>query len=212
MEPIPPIVVGVDLAKRQDFTVFSAFDSLGRQVGLERMHGISYPIQGERLVGFCHGLGAKKAVIETNGPGEAFIDQFKQQLHDVDARCEVVPFDTTAQSKSLAINDLALAFERGGEVYLLPDDVQQAEFEAYEETKTPSGNATYHAPEGQHDDTVMAAAIAWTEVSSRRKRGKGTTPTAGAFSGLRKKPYTAGRGGDVRRRSRMPKHTMMRTR
>ena len=192
-DAVPPIVIGVDLAKRQDFTVFSAFDKLGRQVGIERMHGIAYPVQGERLLGFAHRLGAKKAVIETNGPGDAFIDQLKVQIGETGVRLDIVEFATTASTKSGMINDLALAFERPGAVMLLDDSVQTAEFEAYEATKRPSGNETYGAPEGQHDDMVMAVALAWSELAPRRKLSmKGFD--ANAFSGLRKAPYRAGGG------------------
>jgi len=194
-DPKRPVVVPVDLAKRQDFTVFSAFDAAGRQCGLDRMHGIPYPQQEARLVAFCHEHGAKKVIIEENGPGIPVLEHLPELFRDTGVRCEVAGFTTTAQSKSLIINDLALAFERPGQVCLMPDEVQTAEFEAYEATKTPSGNETYGAPEGQHDDCVMAAAFAWTELAGRRKRYKGSVPKPGQFSGLRKKSFAEERDG-----------------
>ena len=53
-----------------------------------------------------------------------------------------------------------MALERG-ELGLLADEVQTAELLAYEATRLPSGATRYAAPEGSHDDTVMALALAW---------------------------------------------------
>ncbi len=188
------VVMGVDLAKRTDYTVFSAFEESGRQVSIERMHGISYPQQGERLVGTIARLGARRCVVEANGPGDAFIDQLRGQLYEAGVSCRIIEMMTTAQTKSAMINALALAFERG-EVTLVDNPVQTAEFEAYEATKTPSGNETYGAPEGQHDDTVMGAALAWTQITGRGKARKGKYPRPGQLSGLRKRSYAEQRDG-----------------
>jgi len=160
------------------------------------MHGISYPQQEERIVAFCHQHGAKKVVVEENGPGIPVIEHLPQLFRETGVSCQVIGFTTTAQSKSLIVNSLAVAFERSGAVWLLPDEVQQAEFEAYEETKTPAGNTTYGAPEGEHDDTVIAAALAWTEIAPKRRSMIG--PKAHHFGALRKRSYVEGRGTNLR--------------
>ncbi|MFA6046568.1 MAG: hypothetical protein WC718_16405, partial [Phycisphaerales bacterium] len=53
-----------------------------------------------------------------------------------------------------------LAFEQG-QIKILPEPTQLAELQAYQAEKLPSGMIRYTAPQGMHDDTVMALALAW---------------------------------------------------
>jgi len=63
---------------------------------------------------------------------------------------------------------LALAFERG-EIRILNDVVLVSELAAYQAERLPSGLLRYSAPAGQHDDCVMALAIAWSAASSQHR-------------------------------------------
>ena len=72
-------------------------------------------------------------------------------------------FQTTNATKAQIIDALALAFERG-EITILNDPTLVGELQAYEMQRLPSGMARYSAPEGMHDDTVMALALAWHAV------------------------------------------------
>ena len=68
-------------------------------------------------------------------------------------------FVFTAASKPPLIESLALAFERE-EWQFINDPVWTAELEAYERKTSPmTGRSQYSAPEGLHDDTVMARAL-----------------------------------------------------
>jgi hypothetical protein len=94
----------------------------------------------------------------------------------------VQAFTTTATSKAAIIESLALAFERG--TFRIPDDpVLIGELQAFEATRMPSGYMRYGAPAGQHDDTVMALAIAWAGLIAPREERRyldlhgGTTDT-----------------------------------
>jgi hypothetical protein len=80
----------------------------------------------------------------------------------------VQPFTTTHASKAQAIEALALAFERG-EILIVNDPVLVRELVAYQAERLPSGLLRYGAPSGQHDDTVMALALAWSAVSGRHR-------------------------------------------
>ena len=72
----------------------------------------------------------------------------------------------TASSKPPLIESLALAFERE-EVKWLADDVATLELEAYErKVSATTGRSAYSAPEGLHDDTVMARALANHAINS----------------------------------------------
>jgi len=58
-----------------------------------------------------------------------------------------------------------LAFDRG-EVTALNDPVLVGELMAYERTVTATGRSQYSAPDGLHDDTVMALALAWYGITN----------------------------------------------
>ena len=86
--------------------------------------------------------------------GQPLIEQLQA------AGLPVVPFTTTAASKQIAVDALALACERGS-IRIIPDPVLIAELQAYEAERLPSGMLRYGAPAGMHDDTVMALMLAW---------------------------------------------------
>ena len=75
---------------------------------------------------------------------------------------QVVGYVITASSKPPLIENLALALEKA-EWQFQGDPVWTAELEAYERTVSANtGRSSYSAPEGCHDDTVMARALmAW---------------------------------------------------
>ena len=87
------------------------------------------------------------------------------------------PWLATNATKAAAIQALSLAIENG-DVALLEDQVQRSELLAYEAERMPSGLLRYGAPQGQHDDTVIALALAWVGASQPMQ----TTRSSYAFS------------------------------
>ena len=70
-------------------------------------------------------------------------------------------FETTGSSKSPLIQSLALALERE-ECRWIVNETARLELLAYEATiSKTTGRVSYSAPDGGHDDTVMARALAW---------------------------------------------------
>jgi len=164
-------VIGVDWAKHQDYTVISVLNAtLRRQVYLDRMSQIDYTLQVDRLRALCEKYRPDLVVAERNAMGEPLIEQLQRQ------GLPVQPFTTTNASKAQAIDALALAFERG-DLQILPDPVQIGELQGYEAQRLPSGMLRYSAPEGMHDDTVIALALAWHGiVGGRRAIEAGPSP------------------------------------
>ena len=77
----------------------------------------------------------------------------------------IAPFQTTPSSKPPLIESLALAFERA-KAQWQDDPVWTGELEAYErKVSQQTGRSSYSAPQGVHDDTVMARALAWSAAS-----------------------------------------------
>jgi len=156
-------VIGVDWAKHQDYTVISVLNAtLRRQVYLDRMSQIDYTLQVDRLRALCEKYRPDLVVAERNAMGEPLIEQLQRQ------GLPVQPFTTTNASKAQAIDALALAFERG-DLQILPDPVQIGELQGYEAQRLPSGMLRYSAPEGMHDDTVIALALAWHGIVGGRR-------------------------------------------
>jgi hypothetical protein len=78
----------------------------------------------------------------------------------------VTAFHTTASSKRLIIEALALAFEQGS--LHLPDEPWLFdELLAYEQERLPGGTLRFGAPPGGHDDGVMALALALHAAQGR---------------------------------------------
>lgn len=149
-------VIGCDWGKSNDYTVFAVMDATDkRMVELVRSNQVDYTIQRGRLVGLCEKWKPGAVIAESNSMGTPIIEALARD------RVPVRPFTTTNATKAVIIDALALAFERG-DIRILNDPILVSELQAYESVKLPSGLSRYSAPEGMHDDTVMALALAWS--------------------------------------------------
>ncbi|HUV67102.1 MAG TPA: hypothetical protein VMW24_24655 [Sedimentisphaerales bacterium] len=152
-------VMGVDWGKVNDFTVISVADATDKkQVAVDRFNQIDYRFQRGRLGVMRDRWGPELIVVEINSMGDPI---YERLLAD---GLPVWAFNTQTKSKKEAIEALSLALERGN-FPLLDDPTQKAELIAYEVKRSrETGITRYMAPEGMHDDTVMALALAWHAV------------------------------------------------
>lgn len=152
-------VMGIDWAREQDFTVICVIDSTtGEQVALDRFNKVEYTLQKSRVQAMYERFPKARILAEENSIGNPLISDLRR------AKLPIHPFVTTNASKADAVDALSLALERG-KIRLLNDPVQLGELLAYEGTKLPSGLIRYSAPDGMHDDTVMALMIAWQHAA-----------------------------------------------
>jgi len=153
------IVMGCDWGKKEDFTALSLVcANCACEVDKDRFNQIDYVFQRGRLVALVDKWHVDTIMPEANSIGGPIIEELNrdQALEDV----AIMPFETTATSKPPLIESLSLAFERK-ECRWLPDLIWTAELEAYEmKTSAQTGRPSYGAPEGLHDDTVIARALA----------------------------------------------------
>jgi len=162
------IVAGVDWGKQQDYTAISiGCAACRRELVLDRFNQIDYHFQSERLIILFNKWGVTHAVAEQNSIGVPIIEQLQRR------GIRVIGFETTATSKAPLIESLALEFERGTTQWLnIP--AATSELETYErKVNAHTQRAYYSAPEGLHDDTVMARALmlrAMLEVSPRKNK------------------------------------------
>ena len=147
--------VGVDWAKLEDFNVCAVVDTTTQElVLLDRSNKVDYAVQVGRLQALCERFTPDAIYAEQNAMGEPIIEQL-QRLN-----LPVYPFQTTNASKAALIDALALALERAA-LRLLPDEVLLGELLAFQAARLPSGLMRYGAPDGSHDDCVIALALAW---------------------------------------------------
>jgi len=148
------LVMGVDWGKVNDWTAASVgCRNCKQEVALDRFHGIEYRLARQRLAVLAEAWGVYDILAESNAMGDPIIEEMQY------AGLPVRAFQTTASSKPPLIENLALSLERE-EVHFLDDPVATAELEAYEmRASANTGRPVYSAPEGVHDDTVMARAL-----------------------------------------------------
>jgi len=148
------IVFGVDWGKQSDYTAVSVGCADCKvEVARDRFNQIDYVFQRGRLMVIAEKWKPARVLAESNAMGTPIIEML---LRD---GLPVMAFDTTPSSKPPLIENLALVFERE-EFQYIDDPVWRGELEAYERKISPvTGRSQYSAPEGVHDDTVIARAL-----------------------------------------------------
>lgn len=144
--------IGVDLARVEDFTVITVLDGYGRQVYHERFNLISW----ERQIDAIQRVSARypgRVVIDSTGVGDPICEALRRNGVDL------ITYQFTNQSKQVAIDRLALLLEQS-RLRLMDLPTQTNELLAFEYELTPSRNVRMSAPEGMHDDCVIALSLA----------------------------------------------------
>lgn len=155
-------VAGLDFGQANDYTVLSIIDATTRQqVALLRINRLPWAEMRAQVIHLCQHWGVGVIVAESNSMGATNIEALVHELaaagcHDTG----VLAFETTHASKTTACAELRLALEEGG-LTLLPDPTQRHELGAFTSKQTVTGIWQLSAPDGEHDDIVMADVLAW---------------------------------------------------
>lgn len=153
-------VFGIDWGRSNDYTAVSVFDCTdSRQVWLDRFTGVEFPLQLARIKGLAQRFAPLAILAEENSIGKPQIENMRRM------GLPVRGFVTTNASKAQLVDHLSLQLETQA-VQLLRDPVQMAELESYEAKQMASG-FRYSAPDGMHDDTVMALMLSIHAGKSR---------------------------------------------
>jgi hypothetical protein len=145
---------GVDVASSVDYTVITVMDSATKEmVWMDRFNRVDYPVLEDRILSAYRRWNLDGMVVESNSMGQGVIDHLRE--HDLN----IIAFTTTSVSKQDVIQRLQSVLEHGL-IKIINDPVLVGELLSYESKRTNSGNYTYSAPEGQHDDCVMSLAFA----------------------------------------------------
>ena len=148
------IMAGVDWAKQADYTAVSiGCQTCRMEIAIDRFNQIDFHFQRERIKQLFERWNVNRAMVELNSIGEPNFEELQR------SGVPVYGFTTTAQSKPPLIENLALALEKA-EWRFIADPIWTGELEAYERrVSVNTGRSTYSAPEGMHDDTVIARAL-----------------------------------------------------
>jgi len=164
MSKAPTVVLGVDLAKHGDYTVLHGLDAAGRTTHWERFNQISWPLQKERIIAL-HRATKARVWLDSTGIGDPILDDLNK------AGVKVTGYKFTSASKQQLVEALSLALEQR-RVMLPEEPVLLNELEVFEYTTSRTGNTSYSAPEGLHDDCVMALGLAWQGIGGAARAPK----------------------------------------
>lgn len=152
-------VIGVDWARSGDYSCFVVLDLMTHSMAfLERFTDVRFEIQLGRFRKLCERFQPARILAEKNSLGLPLVEQLEMEGYPIQG------MTTTNATKAVWIDGLALAFEQGA-LRILNDPQLIGELLAFEGHQLEGGKMRYTAPPGQHDDTVMALALAWYGVN-----------------------------------------------
>ena len=156
MEPVPgnEYVVGWDIAKHTDWSVVYVMSMKTKHVMFaDRFNQIDYKIQVPRVVSIANKYNGAKILMDSTGVGDPVLEMVK------DAGADVEGYNFTNTTKQQLVEHLVTKIEKREITY--PNiPVLLNELEIYQYELTRAGNVRYNAPDGYHDDCVMALALA----------------------------------------------------
>jgi hypothetical protein len=151
------VVIGVDWAKKRDFTVVTAWDYSElpyRMLGFMRMQGEKYTDQVVEVAKFARKFKHVEVLYhDKTGVGEALDD-----LLDSIPGLVYKGFVFSNSSKAYLVNDVIKLIEKKDVIWPWWDRLHE-EFENFEVETTELGNMTYQAAEGSHDDIVFSCCL-----------------------------------------------------
>ncbi len=154
----PTAAFGGDLAKSVDWTVLHGLDEDGCTTEHHRFQ-LPWKATMDRIRLIC---GYTTTHLDSTGVGDPIVEQLQGGFAETS---NFQGYKFTAASKQMLMEGLAVAIQQNEIQY--PDGVIVSELESFEYEYTRTG-VRYTAPEGMHDDCVMALALA---VYARNHRG-----------------------------------------
>jgi hypothetical protein len=147
---------GGDLAKYQDFTVLMIADLATNEVVFyERFNKLDWDYQKVKIAAALKKYNDAVMYIDSTGVGDPIVEDLQRQ------GCNVKAYKFSLTTKKQAIENLMKMVDDAAiGIPNIPEVKHEFEIFGYEQLST--GNIRYCAPDGQHDDIVIAAALcAW---------------------------------------------------
>jgi hypothetical protein len=152
--------MGVDLARLRDFTVLTILDRDSKHVVYwERFNEIDWDVQYSRIVHAARRYNNAIVVIDSTGIGDPIVNTL------TGARLNLAPYKISGMAaKKRLVDTLRVSIEEEAISYpSLPILIR--ELEDYEYKISTTGNMSFSAPRGKHDDCVISLALATVGLS-----------------------------------------------
>lgn len=147
---------GLDLAKNEDYTVYTIVDKQARMVFQDAWTRLDWPVQVERAKQISERFGRPITYVDATGVGDPVEGMLKR------AGLRTKAFKFAQKSRTDLLNNIQTMIEQQrcrlfAEGYT--DDLQY-QLEAFEFHTSPSGSTKMAVPDGEHDDHVMSLGLA----------------------------------------------------
>lgn len=162
-----PVAFGVDLARAIDWTVVIGLDEDCRVCVSERWQGESWDMTERKLTDLIQN---RPTFADSSGVGDPIVERLSREMNQVEA------FPTgVATRKQGIIEGLAVDIQK--HAVMFPDGPIRAELECFEYQLTSTQRVRYSAPDGMHDDCVVALGLAVAKWHSRNQNRPGVAFT-----------------------------------
>lgn len=167
------LYIGIDWGNgtNNDDTVICGINERGEQVFVEAFNNKNTTEQIDYISLYLQAYmpKIKKILCESNSLGKPLTELLRTKINKSGL---IDDWTTTNQSKARLVSQLQVAFEQQ-KITLLNDDKQTAELSMYEATyNMKTGNISYNAPVGGHDDICIALMLAWECKQNIMKTGQ----------------------------------------
>jgi len=163
------LYAGLDVGTKQDYSVMTIMDELGRVVYMWRDRGLPYNTIVDKVVSIAKTYKPSVFLCETNGIGDPIFEQIKKQYSRVE------PFITTNTSKENMVRRLIGDMEDNALELPSPTlfPALYHELQSYQYEMLPSGKVRYSHPSGLHDDAVDSLMLSnWARTAKSHSRKK----------------------------------------
>ena len=150
-------VAGVDVARAEDWMAVAVVEVETRElVALHRSQHRNWDMQKATMLQVLRQYPRCQVLVDSTGVGSPIAHDFRN------AGCNVEDIVFSVKTKKNLVDNLGVAIDHG--LIGLPTQPETEwlldELRAFQETKLPSGNMRWSAPEGKHDDGVTALMLA----------------------------------------------------
>ena len=160
-DPAHQYYAGLDFAQTVDWLSLSIVDGTANaEVELVRLQRMSWYELRKRVIAALMKWRVQVCYAEANSMGSTNIEAMRDEMAVEGCRTRLIPFETTNSSKAGIMSALHEAMH-GGELLILNDPVRLKELRVFKASQTKTGLWQLSAPANEHDDTVIALALAW---------------------------------------------------
>lgn len=145
---------GIDLAKSFDYSVNVGISETGGAFIVDRWQSD----WGLTKTKIKESVGNKPTLIDSTGVGDPIVEELERDLRNIEG------FKFSSGSKQQIMEGLASAIQQGKIHFDDPILIEELESFEFEYTRT---GVRYSAPQGCHDDTVCALALAWKKFDDK---------------------------------------------